>query len=198
MVRSKFQKDPDSNLSTAFQKFEALFDNFDSFPVADWAVTHALVYICKKYEEKFGMKFVLSYKGSPSTCPEYKLTARIFMMLGVKKGQGQIVKDFVDFFYKNYRGKTYFTSIGALAKNDIVAAFKKQKAQLNRKTRTTPLPERFVSIASSIPDVSFLKTWGDLAFLRQAMESEKNSNYEKLFEKLVSEGLDLKELDGIV
>jgi hypothetical protein len=196
----KPKRDPNAVLSTAYQKFEALFPKLESIPVEEWTITHCVIYICKEYEKKFKIPFTLSYKDSPSSCSEYKLTARIFMMLGVKKGQAQAVKDYIDWFYKNYNGKNRFISIGALAKEERISEYKKQKIRAEKPNRTTILPEKYIEVISFFPDISYIKTWGDLAFLKQATENDPASNgkYVKLFEILEVQGLNLKLLREVV
>lgn len=200
MPKTKFKKDPDSLLSTAYQKFEALFDEFDTVPITDWTVTHSLIYICKKYEKKFDMKFIISYKGSPSSSPEYKMTARIWMMLGAKKGDGEFVKEYIDWFYRNYNGKTRFTSIGALTRENNISNFLKIKKP-TKIERSTPISKRMQIIVQTFPETAYIKTWGDLAFLKQSMEDKSESYpkaYEDMFEALESDGINLKMLENII
>ncbi len=199
MARSKFPKDADSLLSTAYQKFEALFNTLDSVPVSDWTVTHSIVYICKKYHEKFGMRFVLSYKGSPSSSPEYKMTARLWMMLCAKKGDGLLIKDYVDWFYHNYNSQTHFVSIGALTREATIAQFQKLRKAKDKPERATPLPQKLQAIVKAFPETAYVKTWGDLVFLKQAMESDKNSPdaYHEMFAAMEEFGFDLKILNEV-
>jgi hypothetical protein len=199
-MSKKFVKDPESMLSTAYQKFDQLFLTIDSVPVEEWTITHSLVYICKKYQEKFGMKFVLSYKASPSTSPEYKLTARLWMMLGAKKGHGARVKEYIDWFYHNYNSKTHFVSVGALTREAAVASFQKIVKVREKPSRSTPLPKLVQTIAQAFPDTAYVKTWGDLVFLKESMENDKDcpGSYREMFEAMESNGVDLSVLKEVM
>jgi hypothetical protein len=198
MVKEKFKKDKDSLLSTAYQKFEKSFTELDLSIVNDWTITHSLIYICKKYEQKFKVKFILSYKDSPSKSPEYKLTARLWMMLGATKGNGELVKDYIDWFYKNYNGKTKFISLGALAKPKLISDFKNVK-KIGKIDRSTPISNRMSIIVKAFPETEYVKTWGDLAFLKQIVETENDYpvNYKLMLEALESDGVDLQNINKI-
>lgn len=199
MPKTKFKKDPDSLLSTPYQKFEAAFDNFDSILPEDWTVTHSIIYICKRYEDKFGVKFVLSYKDPPSSSPEYKIMARLWMMLGAKKGDGEFVKNYIDWFYKNYNSKKRFISVGAFIRPNIVTDFMKMKKPI-RIDRSTPISKKMQIIVNSFSETAYIKTWGDLAFLKLSMDQDQDSPtaFKNMFEVMESEGINLKMLENIL
>jgi len=199
MVSKKFKKDPNSMLSTAYQKLEASFDELESVEVKDWTITNSLIYVCKKYEKKFNVKFILSYKDTPSSSPEYKLMARLWMMLGAKKGDGELVKSYIDWFYRNYNGKKKFTSLGAIVKPNLVSNFKSVK-KIDKIERSTPISFRMRIITKTFSETAYVKTWGDLAFLKKIMETEEDypSSYKQMFEALKLDGVDLNKIDGVV
>lgn len=187
--------DSESLLSIAYQKFELLFDKINSIEPANWTVTQSLVYICVKYHEKFNTRFVLSYKDSPSKSPEYKLTTRLWMMLGARKGDGQLVKDYIDWFYKNYsaRGKR-FTSLGAIIRETSIAEFQKGLTAANKPTRATKLPLEIKRIANLFPETRYMQTWGDLAVLKESFEDDsfdKLDNHKEFFELVAKNNIDI-------
>jgi len=196
----KFDKNPDSLLSTAYQKLDARINEPFKKEASEWTITDSLVYICKGYKEKFGFNFTLSYKDSPSTSPEYKLCKRLWMMLEANKNDGVLVKEYIDYFYKNYSGKTHFVSIGALAHNKRIAAFRKYKDVISRPTKATPLPEKFLAITTQYEETSYIKTYGDLAFLKQAMleDDEPPEAFRLMFSGLKRQGLKTGLLDEVI
>jgi len=197
----KFDKNPNSLLSTAYQKLEArITSEVFNKEANEWTVTDSLVYICKGYKEKFGFNFTLSYKDSPSTSPEYKLCKRLWMMLEANKDDGVLVKQYIDYFYKNYTSKTHFVSIGALAHNKRIAAFRKYRDVINKPTKATVLPEKFLEITKTYEETSYIKTYGDLAFLKQAMleDDDQPESFRLMFSKLKKQGLKTGLLDEVI
>jgi len=194
------KKDPDSLLSTAYQKFETKLNTPINKAPEDWSVTESLLYIYQEYKKKFGFNFTLSYKDSPSTSPEYKMCKRLWMMLEANKNDGPLVKQYIDFFYSTYISKSHFISIGALTNPKRMAAFKKYKEALEKPTKSTPLPDSYLDIVKTYEETSYIKTYGDLAFLKQAMmeEDEPLLAYRLMFSKLKGNGFKIKILDEVM
>ena len=161
-------------LSTAYTKLLNYISIIDTIAPADWSPMHTLAYICYKYKEKFGSDFILSYKDTPSKSPEYKLTARIWLMLQAKSGDGPLVKDYIDWFYDNYKGKRRFISIGALAKIEMVSAFNDHKQNKLKLKISTILPDKYMNILSKYDSTSYVKTYGDLYFLYESIKNDQD------------------------
>lgn len=197
MPKSKINDD--SLLSSSYLRFFQRFGELDSIPLDKWTVTHTIIYIVKKYEEKFKMKFVLTYTEPLSNSPEYRLTVRLWNMLEAKRGDGKIVKDYIDFFYDNYKSKKQFFSIGALAKEKNISIFKLHEEKVNKPNRNTPLPDKFVSIVSKFDETKYIKTYGDLAFLKEAMAENDNigENLRTMFRMLKDNGLKISVLNNM-
>lgn len=196
---TEFVPDEKSILSIAYQKFEAQFEKLETISPEDWTIKHSLVYICKKYKEKFGIRFVLSYQGTPSTSPEYKLCARMWMMLGAKKGDGLLVKRYIDWFYSQYKSSKKFVSMGALARNNLIVKFlsgnSSKEQQIKLSNQELPGAVRF--ILQQYEDLLFVRTYKDLAFLKKSIDDSSPEEHKLVLDKISEIGFDLSKLDKV-
>jgi hypothetical protein len=182
-------------LSTAYKRLLNYIEVIPAIPSQDWNPIHSLAYICFKYKEKFNTDFVLSYNDSPSRSTDYKLTARIWLFLRAKSGDGTLLKDYIDWFYANYNGKRRFTSIGALAKVENIAAYNTYLSNKAIIKTTTPLPSKYLDILSKYDSTSYVKTYGDLYFL---YESIKNDNaFEPIINDMIQNGFSFDSLKEV-
>ena len=207
MKKENIQKS-DILISKAYQKFEEQFDKLDQIDPKFWKVTHSIIYICKCYKEKFDNRFVLSYKGSPSTSPEYKLCSRIWLMLGehTTENGGERVKKYIDWFYRQYTSNKRFVSIGALAKNELIVRFENYEKANHKvsdfkelaKISMHELPKEYCNIIYKYENLSYIKTYKDLAFLKGSIDKYSPPEHQQLLDELIKNGFDLTILDKVV
>lgn len=188
-------------LSGPYQRLFLLIKDVESIDVKEWTIMHSLAYICKKYNEKFNSEYIFSYQDSPSRSYEYKLCNRLWSMLGAKACEGYKVKEYIDWFYENYNSKSQkFRSIGALAKAELVSKFLSFKEKSKIPEMYSDLPEEIKIIINDFNELQYIKTFGDLLFLKISFD-ENPENLPKctidLFQKLNSKEFDLSVLDRL-
>ncbi len=174
-----FAPDPNSILSKEYQKIHHRIDN-NEYP-ADanfWTVTDSLIYLCIRYKEKFQRDFVFTYKETPSKSFEYKSMSRVWMMTKTKSGNGQAIKEYLDWFFENYSGKRPFVSITALAKIEVVSKYFEQKKNASKPTTATNLPDDVKSFLAKYKETSYISTFGDLVFMYKALSDNGGLNEE--------------------
>ena len=149
-----------------YAKLFDLLPIVNTIPQKEWGILHMLAYIMNKYKEKFNMEFKISYDGPPSKSHEYKLLSRLKMILPKDE-----LKDYIDWFYDNYTSTRRFTSVGAIIKVESVVKYDDYKANKNKITMYTKLPEDIVSIAKNYKDLEYISTYGDLYFIYKSDEA---------------------------
>ena len=149
-----------------YAKLFDLLPIIKTIPQKEWGILHMLAYIMVKYQEKFNMEFKISYDGPPSKSHEYKLISRLKMILPKDE-----LKDYIDWFYDNYTSTRRFTSVGAIIKVESVVKYDDYKANKNKITMYTKLPEDVISIAKNYKDLDYISTYGDLYFIYKSDES---------------------------
>ena len=172
-MKIKKQIDPNLvQLSAPYQKLHHLIETIDEISIIDWTIMHSLAYICKKYKEKFNADYILSYDGAPSQSYEYRLTSRLWGMLSAKACEGQKVKDYIDWFFLNYRSNNPFRSIGAISKVDLVSKYLQNKQKKDIPTLYTRLPDNVITIMMlcKYEKLQYIRTFGDLYFYSKANE----------------------------
>lgn len=187
-------------LSTPYKKLHALIENIKDQDIKDWTILYSLAYMCNCYKIKFNTDYVLSYSGSPSQCYEYKLFSRLWAMLRANSTNAIIVKNYIDWFFKNYDSKNPFRSVGALVKADLVVKYNAQKEKQSVPSMNTPLPDATKDIINSIEELKYVTTYGDLLYIKKAMDADsKNipSIITNLFEALTNSGFDLSILNKV-
>jgi hypothetical protein len=157
-------------LSKPWQNFFAKFSEIDHLKNSKWKELHQLAYICKRYEQHYGRKFIFSLRNAPSKCPEIVLVKRMCAMLGTSNAR--TIREYVDWVYdvkiipKNMKIRTlaFFTTPGL--GNEFFIQF----AEKNKINKTTELPHEYIEIIDSLglPVV----TYGDLAFVKNALEEQ--------------------------
>jgi len=161
-----------SSIERLYEKITSKIPVIKNVDSNEWTITDAMIYIAYKYKEKFGQDFVFTYDSVPSRCIEYKMTSRIFMMLGAKAGDGALVKKYVDWFYDNYRGKRRFRSIGALAKPQLVSEYNEFKSKPITISGTKELDNEIQDILQQLEESSYIKTYGDLYFFVESLKQD--------------------------
>jgi len=188
-------------------KLEYLYDKIlRTIPIVkdvdpnEWTITNSMMYIAYKYKEKFGQDFVFTFDSVPSKCIEYKMTSRCWMMLGAKAGDGSIVKGYVDWFYGDYKGKRRFTSMGALAKPNLISEYKEVKSKPVEVKTAAVLPGDIVVVLQQFEDSSYIKTYGDLYFFMENLKSDKELNlkFDPIKNKMVDAGFNFDVLNQII
>jgi hypothetical protein len=199
MANSKITTDPLAGLTKPWQKFFKRFEEIEELPVLEWKELHVLAYICKRYKEHYGRQYSVAIKGAPSKSPDLYLVKRMVAMLDTTNMK--TVKEYVDWVYdtkiipqkKRIRTLAYFMSQG------LGNEFYFERTERNKPTRATALPDEYQAIANALK-VS-VKTYGDLAFAKKAVEQSPNNKsrepYRKLFEHLKSLGFEADMLKGI-
>lgn len=190
----------DGTPNAYWRRFKERLEAYDETPVAEWKDEHMLGHILKRYREVMDVDFSLSYSGPPTKCKEIYCTRRMILALGAD--DGPTVKQYIDWVFdtKIVPQKTTISSIAYFFTTNLVLTFKKEMRKLGRITRATELPENYQNIAVGLElDV---KTYGDLAFAKVALEDDPDNEdltiYVTLFNELRSAGFDestLKSLD---
>ena len=187
-------------LSGPYQKLHKMIEEIEKIDPKDWTIMHSLAYVCYKYKQKFNSDYILSYDNAPSKSYEYKLINRIFGMLGAKACEGIKVKNYIDWFFKNYDSKNPFRSVGALAKVDLIVKYNSHKEKQLIPSMNTPLDDTIKEIINSIDELKYVSTYGDLVYIKKAMDADSKNVpaiITNLFEALDNAGFDLSTLNKV-
>lgn len=177
-------------VSIHYQKFFNRFAEIETLPVPEWKSIHILAFICKRYEQHYGMKYSFKFD-SPIPSKSYEIY-QVTKLANQISSQPQILKDYIDWFFttKIIEKKKRITSLGLLTHTDIVNEFK-FKFLFSKKeiSRADKLPS---NIANACTRHGFeIKTYAELAFIK------KMPNQERLFEELKSLNFEVDLLDKI-
>ncbi len=182
----------DGTPNAYWRRFKERLEAYEGTAISDWKDEHMLGHILKRYKEVMDVDFALSYSGPPTKCKEIYCIRRTILALGAD--DGPTVKQYIDWVFdtKIIPQKTTISSIAFFFTTNLVLTFKKEMRRQNRVTRATELPEEYKSVATSLSlDV---KTYGDLAFAKVALEDDPNNEdlsvYSTLFSKLREVGFD--------
>lgn len=187
-------------LSKPWQKFFAKFEEVETLKVSQWKDVHLLAYFCKRYESHYGKKFAFSFKGAPSKCTEVYMMKKLCAMLNTTNKK--IVKQYIDWIFdqKIIPGKLKIRSIGYITTNGFGNEFNLHQQEINKIGRSTELPIEYKEIADTlkIPIV----TYGDLAFIKMAIDQSPNNEsrapYHTLFSALLAIGFEPSVLNNLV
>jgi hypothetical protein len=184
-----------------WRKFKERLDNYDQTPPSQWTKEHILGHILKRYKDVVGVEFAISYSGPPTKCKEIFCIRRVLLRLGTE--DGEIAKRYVDWVFDTIiiPQKVTISSVAYFLASNLVLKFKAELRRQSRITRATELPESFREVASNLSlDV---KTYGDLAFAKVAIEDDPENDelkaYFDLFMHLKEAGFDdtvLSSLEG--
>src|ERR1700722_4369096 len=157
-----------------WQKFFEQAIEIETLPIASWKPAHLLFYFAKRYREAFDADYAFKFN---STTP-----AKSFEIFQVKRLAMQIssnpetLKGYIDWFFEQQKEhKRRFTSISAMTKDEVVNEYKWTVLPSKKKglylTRSSEIELDWREVLS---DYGFgtIKTYGDLAFLYQAMKSQ--------------------------
>lgn len=180
----------DGKPNAYWRRFKERLDIYDQTPVEDWKEEHMLGHILKRYRDNQGIEFSLSYSGPPTKCKEIYCMRRVLLHLGTE--DGPTVKKYIDWVFDTIiiPQKVTFSSIAYFFTANFILKFKQELRKQTRITRATKLPDEFVAKAIDLElDV---RTYGDLAFAKAAMdddpENEELNIYFQLFTELKNAG----------
>lgn len=187
-------------LSKPWQKFLAKFSEINELQTSQWKEVHLLAHICRRYEDACGAPFALTYRGAPSKCVEIYMVKKIMAMLNTTNMR--IVRAYVDWVYdqKIIPKKVKFRTLGFFTTPGFANEFGTFKTEKERITKTTQLPIEYRQVAEQLElEVS---TYGDLAFIKMAVDQSPDSAarapYRKLLSHLSIIGLDTSSLNSLV
>lgn len=189
----------DGTPNVYWRRFEERLKTFESIPVEEWKEEQVLAYLLKRYREHYGIDFSLSYSRPPTKCPEMYCIRRITTTLGTIKGPA--LKQYIDWVFDTIikPQRTQVTTLAFFFTPGICNQFKAKYKKNNKITRSTELPSNYLDAAIAL-DVS-VRTYGDLAFAKmavdQAPERDDLLSYTKLFSKLRDIGFDDSILLGL-
>lgn len=187
-------------LSKPWQKFLSKFSEIDVLQKSQWKEVHVLAYICKRYQDHFGHKFALTFRGAPSKCVEIYMTKKIIAMLDTSNMK--TVQSYIDWVFdeKVISKKLNFRTLGFFTTPGFANEFLSNKKSKEKITKTTTLPVEYKQVAEMF-ELEVL-TYGDLAFIQMALEadstSESRAPYKKLFHHLTVIGFDSTVLNNLV
>ena len=187
---SDFIPDKDSLLTKEYQKLLFKINNNSLSPIEEWTIMDSLAYICIKYKQKFNKDFVFTYDNTPSKSYEYKCTSKVWMVVQAKRGDGNKVKEYIDWFYDNYTSKNSFRSINAIAKIETANRFSSFKSKEGKINLTSVLSQIHKDIINKYPEASYAKTYGDLIFLIKSIEGQNNESLNNMVKELKDKGFD--------
>jgi len=187
-------------LSAWWVKFFERLRGFDALEVSKWADQEILGYLCSKYEKLYGHSFSFSLKGSPSRCDEMFAIKKIKIVLN--NDNPKFIKDYIDWvFEKKLEGKQIrIVSMKYFMTPGLCNEFKHHHIRKNKISRATQLPDD-IAKALAEENHSEIVTYGDLAFIKMAVESSPDADEMKEYKDLLNlverHCLDLKILNTL-
>lgn len=182
-----------------WRRFKERLDKYDEIPVENWKEEQILGHILKRYKDHMGVEFNLSYSGPPTKCKEIYCVRKVLLYMGTDDGAS--LKAYVDWVFDTniIPNKVAIKSIAYFFTTNLILKFKAELRKRNKITRATELPENYIEKIHSLElDV---KTYGDLAFAKAAIDNDPEDDdlviYFKLFEELRGVGFDEKVLQSL-
>lgn len=204
LVRNVFENNWPSSLeeklSKPWQKFLTKFNEIEIVKISQWKEVHLLAYFCKRYESLYGKKFALSFKGAPSKCNEiYIIKQMIFMLNSINM---KTLRMYIDWVFDNkiIPSNLKIRSIGILLTPGFGNEYNLYAEAKSKIVKTTELPVEYKQIANTLQ--LQVSTYGDLAFIKLALEASPNSEsrapYKVLFNNLMAIGFEPSVLNNLV
>ncbi len=169
------------------EKWQKFFDRFLEYPtlhVTAWKPVHVLGYFSHQFWDTYGATYAYKYN-SPHPSKSFEMF-QIKKLAQVLSSDPQILKDYIDWvFTKVKKEKRRFTSISFLTREEVVKEYKMTVLFARKIDRTTLLPQNITLIFASLGDI---KTYGDLAFLQQAMIS--SNEFKEALNLAIQNGFD--------
>jgi len=195
----EFDEDFLQLLSKAWQKFFKRFNEIETLPVSEWKHLHLVAYLAKRYKEHYKKNFSFSVKGAPSKSTEIYMMKRMIATLGTTNNK--VIKAYIDWVFdkKIIPLNKKIRSIGFFANTSYANEFKIHWADSQKIKRSTSLPQEYLKVATDL-DVP-VATFGDLAFAKQALDANPDSEdiviYKKLFHELYRYGFEFEMLKDL-
>lgn len=186
-------------LSKPWQKFLAKFKEIETIPNSEWKEIHLLSYFCKRYENCYGKKFALSFRGAPSKCTEIYMMKKLMVMLNTTNMR--TIRSYIDwvFDFKIVPTHMKIRSIGFLTTPGFGNEFNLYREKQDKIGKSTELPAEYKQVANTLNLPVF--TYGDLAFIKMALDQSPNSEarapYKVLFHNLMAIGFEPSVLNNL-
>ena len=193
-------ENPLSQLSKPWRNFFDKFSEINTLSISEWKEVHMLAYLAQRYEQLYQEKFAFSFKGPPSKCTEMVLVKKMCAMLNTSDSKK--IKEYIDWVFSEkilpkkmrIRSLAFFMTPGL--GNEFNWAWKKQR----QITKSSALPADYLELGKDL-NLS-LETYGDLAFLKQAIDQDPHSEarqpYREVWQKILSLGFDATVLGNLV
>lgn len=189
--------------SKPWVKFFSKLPEMITLPLNSWKEIHYLSYFVCKYQDFYGRKYSFSFIGSPSKCQEIILIKKIVAALGGMNAEAYI--KYIDWVFAKkikttntqIRSLSYFLASGFI--NEFLGCLSRTTNKIHTISRSTKLPANYVELAKQYELT--LETYGDMAFLKQYVDQNKDSLNEyavTFFQVLVEQGFNLELLNSIV
>lgn len=199
-VEAELPSDPTLLLSKPWRNFLAKFQEIETLKTSKWKEVHYLAYLTKRYEEFYGHKYALSFKGPPGKCTEIVFVKKMCAMLGTTNSR--TIRSYIDWVFdekiipKKMKIKTLAFFMTPGLGNEFHMYWKKK----NTIEKTTELPVEYKEVVDNLGLP--LNTYGDLAFARSVLaedpDNEARQPYRDLFNTLISLGFEVQVLDTLV
>lgn len=186
-----------------WKKFFNQFSEIETLEITQWKPVHLLSYFCKLYKNTFNVDYVFKFNNpSPSKSFEVFQIKKLGIQISSKP---EILKEYIDWFYGGViKNKKRFTSISATTKEDLVNEYKWNVLLVNKKQlHLTRSSELSVTYQATLAANGFkIKTYGDLAFLYHATQSQGleinvSNKFNDTLKEMCAEGFDASVLDRI-
>lgn len=175
-----------------WRRFKERLDSYDQVPVNEWKEDQFLGHILKRYKDFMGVEFGLSYSGPPTKCKEIYCIRKVVLYLGTD--DSETLKKYIDWVFDTniIPNRVTIKSIAYFFTTNLVLKFKAELRKMNKITRASQLPESYIEKVHNLElDV---KTYGDLAFAKAAIDNDPGDSdlaiYLRLFEELKAVGFD--------
>jgi hypothetical protein len=180
-------------MNPAYEAFFARFKEIETLPLAEWKAVHLLAYFCKRYFDHYQISYTFKFN-SPSPSKSFEVFKMNGLLHSISKDP-TIIKQYIDFFFDKVviEKKKRFTSISAMTDAKLVNTFKWDIINARHIDRSTSLPAQYLEIAKAVDEN--IKTFGDLAFVKQA--SGTNKDYGELLLRLKEAGMKMEDLEKV-
>jgi len=192
----------DGSPNSSWRKFKERLEVYEKVPVKDWGPDQALAHVFKRYTDHFDIDFSLSYSGPPTKCSEIYCTKRMMTLLGGDEPSMVMVKDFIDWSFDKViiPKKIPVETLAFFFAPKLVREFKAKYKRAMKITRSSQLPPDIEKVAASM-GLDDIVTYGDLAFVKKAIESNPDNKaykpYLTLLKQIGSAGFNTSTLDSL-
>lgn len=180
------------NVSEHYKKFFDKFVEIEKLPVNEWKTLHILSYVCKRYEDHYGIKYTFKFN-NPAPSKSYEIW-QVKKLANMLSAQPTILKNYIDWIFETHvvAKKKRITSLGFITNADLVNTYKFDHL-LNPKAimvkRSDHLPQNVAAMCAR--NGLAIHTYGELAL------AKKMADNERLFEELQAINFQLDVLDKI-